>query len=337
MTQQLNNSIIPTSPIRLIIHGGAGAISRTRLTKERELAYQLALRDALLAGYVVLNSGGSSVEAVTEAIVVMEDSPLFNAGRGSVFSHEGQNEMDAAIMDGSDRMAGAVAGVQTIRNPIRAAQAVMTKSTHVMLMGPGAEAFAQHQGLEIVDPTYFYTQQRWEQLQRAIERERKQIQQTIEADSLLVEKDEKYGTVGAVALDSNGNLAAGTSTGGLTNKRYGRVGDSPIIGAGTYADNRSVAVSGTGTGEMFIRAVAAYSIAMQVQLKHCSITEAADQTLSDIAAMGGDGGVIVLSKDGHYVSRFTTAGMYRGTIGGDGIPWVGIFPETEIPMDLPKG
>ena len=336
MIQQSNSLTKPQSQIRLVIHGGAGAISRTRLTKEREQAYHQALRDALVAGYAVLSSGGNSVEAVTEAIVVMEDSPLFNAGKGSVFSHEGHNELDAAIMDGSNRMAGAVAAVRTIRNPIRAAQAVMAKSTHVMLMGPGAEAFAQDQGLAIVDPSYFYTQQRWEQLQRAVERERKQTHQIIEADSLLVEKDEKYGTVGAVALDRNGNLAAGTSTGGLTNKRYGRVGDSPIIGAGTYADNCSVAVSGTGTGEMFIRAVAAYSIAMQVQLKQCSITEAADQTLSDIAAMGGDGGVIVLNKDGHYATRFTTAGMYRGTIGGDGIPWVGIFPETEIPMDLPK-
>ncbi len=333
MIQQHNRLIMPHSPIRLVIHGGAGAISRTRLTKEREQAYQREIREALVAGYKVLNAGGSSVEAVTEAIVVMEDSPLFNAGKGSVFTHEGHNELDAAIMDGATRMAGAVAGVRMIRNPIRAARAVMTKSSHVMLIAEGAEAFARDQGLEIVDPTYFYTQHRWEQLQRAIERERVQRYQAIEADSLLVEKDEKYGTVGAVALDCHGNLAAGTSTGGLANKRYGRVGDSPIIGAGTYADNRSVAVSGTGTGEMFIRTAAAHSIAAQVQLKQLSVTAAADQALADVAAIGGDGGVIVLDKDGHYAMRFITSSMYRGTIGRDGVPWVGIFPEAEITLD----
>lgn len=333
MTQQHNRLIASQSSIRLVIHGGAGAISRTRLTKEREQTYQQILREALLAGYAVLNAGRSSIEAVTEAIVVMEDSPLFNAGKGSVFTHDGHNELDAAIMDGATRMAGAVAGVRTIRNPIRAAQAVMTQSNHVMLIAEGAEAFARDQGLEIVDPAYFYTQQRWEQLQRAIERERAQYPQAIEADSLLVEKDEKYGTVGAVALDCNGNLAAGTSTGGLANKRYGRVGDSPIIGAGTYADNRSVAVSGTGTGEMFIRTAAAYSIATQVQLRQLSIAEAADQTLADVASIGGDGGVIVLDKHGHYAMRFITSGMYRGTIGMDGIPWVGIFPEAETALN----
>lgn len=336
MTQQHNRLTASQSPIRLVIHGGAGAISRARLTKEHEQAYHQQLREALLAGYAVLNAGRSSIEAVTEAIVVMEDSPLFNAGKGSVFTHEGHNELDAAIMDGANRMAGAVAGVRTIRNPIRAAQAVMTQSSHVMLIAEGAEAFARDQGLEIVDPTYFYTQQRWEQLQRVIERERAQHHQVIEADSLLVEKDGKYGTVGAVALDCNGNLAAGTSTGGLANKRYGRVGDSPIIGAGTYADNRSVAVSGTGTGEMFIRTAAAYSIAARVQLRQVSITEAADQTLADIAAIGGGGGVIVLDKEGRYAMRFITSGMYRGTIGGDGVPWVGIFPEAEIALNAEK-
>ena len=336
MTLQHNPLIASQLPIRLVIHGGAGAISRARLTKEREQTYQQTLREALLAGYVVLSAGGSSIEAVTEAIVVMEDSPLFNAGKGSVFTHEGHNELDAAIMDGANRMAGAVAGVKTIRNPIRAARAVMAKSNHVMLIAEGAEAFARDQRLEIVDATYFYTQQRWEQLQRTIERERVQHQQAIEADSLLVEKDDKYGTVGAVALDRSGNLAAGTSTGGLVNKRYGRVGDSPIIGAGTYADNRSVAVSGTGTGEMFIRTAAAHSIAARVQLKQLSITEAADQILAEIAAIGGDGGVIVLDKVGHYTMRFITSGMYRGTIGGDGVPWVGIFPEAEIALNAEK-
>jgi len=313
--------------IRLAVHGGAGAISRSKLTPEREQAYRQTLTESLAAGYAVLKAGGSSVDAVIAAIVVMEDSPLFNAGKGAVFTHAGRNELDASIMDGATRMAGAVAAVTTIRNPIRAAHAVMTKSVHVMLIGQGAEAFAAEQGLEIVDPAYFYTQRRWDQLQKAIAKDRIMLDHDNDSGTPLPDEDQKRGTVGAVALDRSGNLAAGTSTGGLTNKRYGRVGDSPIIGAGTYADNRSVAVSATGTGEMFIRTAAAFNTATQVRLLNMPIVEAADNTLAEIAAIGGDGGLIVLDTQGNYGMRFNTKGMYCGTIGSDGTAWTGIFPE----------
>ncbi|SFD92038.1 beta-aspartyl-peptidase (threonine type) [Nitrosomonas sp. Nm166] len=320
------------SSIRLVIHGGAGTIERSKLTAEREQAYRQVLAQSLIAGYTVLAAGGSSIDAVIAAIVVMEDSPLFNAGKGSVFSNAGRNELDASIMDGSMRMAGAVAAVTTIRNPIRAAHAVMTKSEHVMLMGQGAETFAAEQGLEIVDPSYFYTQYRWDQLQKAIANERVLRDHDADSDIPLPSNDEKRGTVGAVALDHYGNLAAGTSTGGLTNKRFGRVGDSPIIGAGTYADNRSVAVSATGTGEIFIRAAAAFNTAAQVRLQRISIAEAADNTLAEIAAIGGDGGLIVLDATGNFAMRFSTKGMFRGTIGDDGIAWTSVFSEAETPV-----
>jgi L-asparaginase / beta-aspartyl-peptidase len=329
-----NTSIDATAdpPIRLVIHGGAGAIKRSKLSIERGQAYTQALAQSLAAGYAVLKAGGSSIDAVIAAIVVMEDSPIFNAGKGSVFSHAGRNELEASIMDGSTRMAGAVAGVTTVRNPIRAAHVVMMKSTHVMLMGHGAEIFAAEQGLEIVDPSYFYTQYRWEQLQKAIAEGRVLLDHDVDPGTPPLGEDEKHGTVGAVALDRYGNLAAGTSTGGLTNKRDGRVGDSPIIGAGTYADNRSVAVSGTGTGEMFIRTAAAFNTAAQVRLQCMPIVEAADNTLAEIAAIGGEGGLIVLDAKGNYAMRFNTSGMYRGTIGNDGIACVGVLSEAETPV-----
>jgi L-asparaginase / beta-aspartyl-peptidase len=325
MTEQTNTARVDTSSIRLVIHGGAGTITRSKLTVELEQAYTQVLEQSLTAGYAVLAAGGSSIDAVIAAIVVMEDSPLFNAGKGAVFSNAGRNEMDASIMDGFTLMAGAVAAVTTIRNPIRAAHAVMTKSAHVMLIGQGADAFAAEKGLEIVDPSYFYTQFRWNQLQKAIAEERVLRDHDVDPDTPQPSRDEKRGTVGAVALDRQGNLAAGTSTGGLTNKRFGRVGDSAVIGAGTYADNRSVAVSGTGTGEMFIRTAAAFHTAAQVRLQRIAITEAADNTLAEIAAIGGDGGLIVLDAKGDYAMRFNTRGMYRGTIGSDGIARVSIF------------
>jgi beta-aspartyl-peptidase (threonine type) len=325
MTIQTNTASADTSPIRLVIHGGAGTITRRKLTADLEQAYRQVLSQSLAAGHAVLEADGSSIDAVIAAIVVMEDSPLFNAGKGSVFSNAGRNELDASIMDGSTRMAGAVAGVTTIRNPIRAAHAVMTQSAHVMVIGQGADAFAAEKGLEIVDPSYFHTQFRWNQLQKAIAEERILRDHDAGPDTPLPDADEKRGTVGAVALDRHGNLAAGTSTGGLTNKRFGRVGDSPVIGAGTYADNRSVAVSATGTGEIFIRTVAAFNTAAQVRLQHIPITEAADNTLAEIAAIGGDGGLIVLDAKGNYAMRFNTSGMYRGTIGSNGIMRVEIF------------
>jgi L-asparaginase / beta-aspartyl-peptidase len=329
VSPQLSNS-----PIRLVIHGGAGNMKPSKRRTEHEPAYIQVLAQSLIAGYSVLRTGGTSIDAVIASIVVMEDSPLFNAGKGAVFSHAGRNELDASIMEGAALMAGAVAGVTTIRNPIRAAQAVMTKSGHVMLIGQGAEIFAAEQGLEVVDPSYFHTQYRWEQLQKAIAREQVLLDHDIEPDTPWLDEDEKRGTVGAVALDRYGNLAAGTSTGGLTNKRYGRVGDSPIIGAGTYADNRSVAVSATGTGEMFIRTAAAFNTAAQVRLEGIPIAEAADNTLAEVAAIGGDGGLIVLDTNGNYATRFNTSGMYRGTIGNDGITRVGIYEEPEVPVTL---
>ncbi len=335
MIIQTNMAAADTSPIRLVIHGGAGTIERSKLTKELEQAYTQVLAQSLTAGHAVLATGGSSIDAVIAAIVVMEDSPLFNAGKGAVFTHTGRNELDASIMDGFTRMAGAVAAVTVIRNPIRAAHAVMEKSGHVLLMGQGADTFAAEQGLEIVDPAYFYTQSRWDQLQRAIARERVVRDHDDDlAPPPLPDNDKKRGTVGAVALDRHGNLAAGTSTGGLTNKRFGRVGDSPIIGAGTYADNRSVAVSATGTGEMFIRTAAAFNTAAQVRLQRTPLAEAADNVLAEIAAINGDGGLIVLDAKGHYAMRFNTKGMYRGTIGNDGIARIGIFSEDETPLTL---
>ncbi|BCT68728.1 isoaspartyl peptidase/L-asparaginase [Nitrosospira sp. NRS527] len=337
MKVRTNTAGVDTSPIRLVIHGGAGTITPSKLTKELERAYTQVLAQSLTAGHAVLDAGGSSIDAVIAAIVVMEDSPLFNAGKGAVFSNAGRIELDASIMDGSTRMAGSVAAVTTIRNPIRAANAVMTKSAHVMLMGQGADAFAAEMGLEIVDPSYFHTQFRWNQLQKAIAEERLMQDHDVvpdtpqpQMDEKVDEKvDEKRGTVGAVALDRHGNLAAGTSTGGLTNKRFGRVGDSPVIGAGTYADNRSVAVSATGTGEIFIRTVAAFNTAAQVRLQHIPIIEAADNTLAEIAALGGDGGLIVLDAKGNYSMRFNTRGMFRGSIGSDGIVQVGMFADDD--------
>ena len=327
MTIESSMAEAAASSIRLVIHGGAGTITRDRLKKEREQAYTQVLEQSLVAGYSVLAAGGSSIDAVIAAIVVMEDSPLFNAGKGAVFSNTGRIELDASIMDGSTLMAGSVAAVMTIRNPIRAAHAVMTQSEHVMLIGRGAEAFAAEKRLEIVDPSYFHTQFRWDQLQKAISQERLlRDHDALPGKSGTIENtDEKRGTVGAVALDSRGNLAAGTSTGGLTNKRFGRVGDSPIIGAGTYADNRSVAVSATGSGEMFIRTCAAFNTAAQVRWLNRTITEAADNTLKEVAAIGGDGGLIVLDAKGNHAMRFNTRGMFRGTIGDEGVARVEIF------------
>lgn len=318
------------SPIRLVIHGGAGTITKDTITPEQEKEYKEKLTEALNAGYAVLNSGGTSIEAVQKSINVMEDSPLFNAGKGAVFTHDGRNELDASIMDGKTRKAGAVAGVTTVKNPINAAIAVMEKSPHVMMVSNGADLFAKEQGLTIVDPSYFRTEHRWQQLQKAIEKEQVVLDHDGKTAALFVDPmmyDYKYGTVGAVALDQHGNLAAGTSTGGMTNKRYGRVGDSPIIGAGNYADNETVAVSATGSGEMFIRTLTAFNIAAQVKYKNLPLEEAAQNALDEVKAIDGSGGVIVLDKTGNYTMSFNSEGMYRGTIGNDGKPVVAIYKE----------
>jgi beta-aspartyl-peptidase (threonine type) len=312
-------------PFVIAIHGGAGTITRASLTPEREASYRAVLAEALEAGRRVLAANGTSLDAVVAAVKVMEDSPLFNAGKGAVFTHEGTNGMDASIMDGKDRRAGAVAAVTVVRNPIEAARAVMDRSRHVMMAGKGAELFAKEQGLAIVEPKYFWTQERWDQLQRAKERDRLQLDHDAPAKTSALEEDEKFGTVGAVALDRAGNLAAATSTGGLTNKRFGRVGDSPIVGAGTWAENESVAVSATGTGEMFIRGVAAYDIAARVKYKGTSPQRAADEALEQVKSLGGRGGVIVLDRAGSAVFSFNTEGMYRGVAKGDAKPEVHIY------------
>jgi beta-aspartyl-peptidase (threonine type) len=305
----------------LVIHGGAGTINRKNMSEEREREYRAKLEEALRTGHGVLAKGGSSLDAVEATIRVMEDSPLFNAGKGSVFTHEGRNELDAAIMNGKTKAAGSVAGVTIIRNPITAARAVMEKSKHVMMIGRGAELFATKMGLEIVDPQYFWTERRWKSLQEELLKEQKP------QASLVVPDDVKFGTVGAVALDQDGNLAAGTSTGGTTNKQFGRVGDAPIIGAGTYAENESCAISATGAGEFFIRWTVAYDIAALVKYRGMSVQQAADEVIHKklTPVKGAEGGVIVLDAKGNFAMPFNTEGMYRGWIGADGTPHVEIY------------
>ncbi|WP_082893663.1 isoaspartyl peptidase/L-asparaginase [Rufibacter ruber] len=308
------------SKITLVIHGGAGTITRKNMTPEREKAYQEVLNQALQTGYAVLKKGGSSLDAVEATVRVMEDSPLFNAGKGAVFTNEGRNELDAAIMDGKTRKAGAIASVTTIRNPISTARAVMEKSEHVMMIGSGAEKFAKEQGQTLVDPGYFRTETRFQQLQRAKVKEKPTLDHSDTTSSLnngenIFTEGKKFGTVGAVALDAYGNLAAATSTGGMTNKRYGRVGDAPIIGAGTYADNGTCAVSATGHGEFFIRSVVAYDIAAIMKYKNASVKKAAEEVVNDkLVTFGGEGGVIALDRNGNFAMPFNSEGMYRGYI-----------------------
>jgi L-asparaginase / beta-aspartyl-peptidase len=374
----------------LVIHGGAGTILKSQMTPEKEKLYNDALNKALDIGYAILKKGGEALDAVEASVRYLEDNPLFNAGKGAVFTNEGKNELDAAIMNGKTLAAGSVAGVTTIKNPVSAARAVMEKSPHVMMTGPGAEKFAKQQGLEIVDPSYFYTDDRWKGLQRAkkldsatnfilhydsiqtarvkemkflnqslknrdpekykeiknrtdlLEKELKRdadlfrfFQKEILADSsrkssLLQQenKDNKYGTVGAVALDRRGNLAAATSTGGMTNKKFGRVGDAPIIGAGTYANNKTVAISGTGWGEYFIRLVMAKSVSDMMEFGRMTLkTAATEMIMKRLPALGGDGGLIAVDKSANIAWPFCTEGMYRGYVREDGKPVVKIYKE----------
>ena len=300
-----------TFPLTLVIHGGAGTIKKGSMTPEREAEYRRALQVALDSGFAILEKGGKSTEAVIAAIAVMEDSPLFNAGRGAVFTYSGKNELDASIMDGSNLKAGAVAGVTTIRNPIRAAFAVMTQSDHVMLAGRGAEQFAAEHGLEIVEPSYFADSARYQQY---LER-RKTDKNNDVGFTHRNQEDKKFGTVGAVALDQYGNIAAGTSTGGMSDKRYGRVGDSPIIGAGTYAKNSTCGVSATGWGEFFIRLAIAHDISAMMEYGDMSLESAADSVImKKLPALGGDGGIIAIDRRGNIAMTFNTEGMYRGYI-----------------------
>jgi len=350
--------------ITIVIHGGAGTILKENMTPEKEDAYKTKLKEALQAGYDRLKKGGSSLDAVEAAINVLEDSPLFNAGKGAVFTNEGKNELDASIMDGKTLKAGAVAAVTVIKNPVSAARKVMENSPHVLLCYAGAEKFAKEQGLEIVDPSYFFTERRYKYYQenkikeqgtkdKGPQLDKKEIQrgkrgtgdegrETEQPDGMPYDYDydddnnydydfereggtllNKFGTVGAVALDQYGNLAAGTSTGGMSNKRFGRIGDSPIIGAGTYANNKTCAVSATGHGEYFIRSVVAFDISALMEYKGTSLEKAANEVImKKLVELGGTGGVIAVDKEGNIAMPFNTAGMFRGYVKADG--------ETEV-------
>ena len=306
----------------LVIHGGAGVSSRDDVSAEDAKAIRKDLDRALDAGQKILSSGGSAMDAVSAAIVVLEDSPWFNAGKGAVYDAEGGHELDASIMEGHTRRAGAVAGVTTIKNPIKLARAVMEHSPHVMLVTEGAEKFADiRPEIERVDRKYFDTERRWKQLQDAKAHETAQTIHTVQGTY--------FGTVGAVALDAQGHIAAGTSTGGMTNKRFGRVGDSPIIGAGTYADD-NCGVSGTGWGEFYIRAVVAHDICARVAYRGDTLAAAAEEVVNGVVVrMGGDGGAIALDKDGHIAMPFNTLGMYRGWINPDGSRGTAIFHDDK--------
>ncbi|MFO7999266.1 MAG: isoaspartyl peptidase/L-asparaginase [Bacteroidales bacterium] len=303
----------------LVIHGGAGNIARESISPEQEREYHEKLQEALLAGEELLKNGGTSLDAVEAAIRILEDSPLFNAGRGAVFTSEGNNELDASIMCGATLNAGAVAGITTLRHPVSAARKVMEVSPHVMLIGKGAEQFGYEQGLEVVDPSWFFDQRRWEQYREFLRRQQMRG---------AIDSNDKMGTVGAVALDTHGNLAAATSTGGMTGKQYGRVGDVPVIGAGTYANNATCAVSATGHGEFFIRYVVSHEISSLMRYRGASLDEAAgeliNQTLKDA---GGNGGVIAIDHQGNISMPFNTTAMFRGYIKSDGSRLVKIFAE----------
>ena len=301
--------------IGFAIHGGAGTIDRSKMTPERERDYRAGLERAVLAGYEILKGGGASLDAVEAAIRILEDDPLFNAGKGAVFTSAGTNELDASIMNGKTLAAGAVAGVKRVKSPINLARMVMEKSPHVMIAGEGAEAFAREIGIELVDPKYFFTEERWQSLQK-MKAEKK--------EAPVSDKD-KHGTVGAVALDAAGNVAAGTSTGGMTNKRVGRIGDAPVIGAGTYADNRTCAVSATGDGEYFIRVGVARDVSSAMQYQNASVADAAQRAIDKVGELGGTGGVIAIDKEGHIAMPFNTSGMYRAHIAPDGKPVIEIY------------
>lgn len=315
----------------IAVHGGAGSIQRDSMTPDEEGRYRAVIARALNAGHQILAGGGASLDAICAAVQVFEDDPLFNAGKGAVLTHDGKIELDAAIMDGKTGKAGAVAGVSTIRNPVMAARAVMERTEHVLLSGAGAEQFAASHQIDMVAPEYFHTEHRLDQLQQAKEHAEIELDHdggsgTPSTALARWQTDNKFGTVGAVALDSFGNLAAATSTGGLTNKLYGRIGDSPIIGAGTYADNATAAVSGTGVGEYFIRGLIAYDIAARMKYLGLSLSDAVDQAIvSGLDQRGGQGGVIALDARGNVKFGFNTEGMYRGYMKDDGVPVVLIY------------
>ncbi len=309
--QDKPSEAIPPKAVRpaysIAIHGGAGTISKANMSPEQEKSYLSALDSALTIGETILKSGGTAMDAVEQTIVFLEDCPLFNAGRGAVFTHEGKNELDASIMDGSTQKAGAVGAVMTVKNPIRLARAVMDKSEHVFLTGRGAEQFAKETGVELIDPKWFYTPSRWEALQKV------KAEEAAKSGAIYENTDYKFGTVGCVALDAKGHLAAGTSTGGMTNKRWNRLGDSPIIGAGTYASDDACAVSCTGHGEFFIRYVVAFDVWAHMVYKGLSLGDACQEIVhKKLVEKGGEGGLIAVDKDGNVSLPFNSEGMYRG-------------------------
>lgn len=311
-TQQENTPPPEKADWAIVIHGGAGTIKREFMTPEKDSLYRAKLAEALNVGSEILKNGGTSMDAVEQTIHVLEESPLFNAGRGAVFNERGQNEMDAAIMNGETHAAGAVVNIHTIKSPISAARAVMEKSVHVMLTGEGAEIFAEKQGLEIVEPEYFFDQRRWDSFKKA------------------KDKIDKHGTVGCVALDENGNIAAGTSTGGMTMKMYGRVGDVPVIGAGTYADNATCGISATGHGEFFIRNVVAYDVAALMKYKGMSIEEASEEVIMNkLKPIGGSGGIIGLDAQGNTIMTFNSDGMFRGKVSSNSEMVIGIYKDEK--------
>lgn len=303
------------NPIAIVIHGGAGNIKRENISAEKEKIYKAKLDEAISKGHDILQNGGTAMEAVQRTINILEDSPLFNAGKGAVFNHEGYNELDASIMDGKTQNAGAIAGVTRVKNPINLAYEVMENSKHVLLSGAGAEEFAQERGIRLVDSSYFATPERLEALKRSQNK-----------TALLSWEDKKYGTVGCVALDKDGNIVAGTSTGGMTNKRWNRIGDVPIIGAGTYANNETCGVSSTGWGEYFIRLAVAHDISAQMMYANKSLQEAAeDVILKKLEDLGGSGGIIAVDKDGNISKVFNSTGMFRASIDKNGQKQINIF------------
>lgn len=307
------NSISAQNPYALAIHGGAGVMSRDRMSAERQQEYTYHLDKALTIGDSILRNGGSAADAVVEVVSYLEDCPLYNAGKGAVFTNQGTIELDASIMDGSTLNAGAIAGVTDIKNPIKAVRLVMDKSVHVMLSGKGASAFAREKGLEMVKNKYFFTKERYESLKRLHKQERSRNQ------------NDNHGTVGCVALDQQGNLCAGTSTGGMMNKKYGRIGDSPIIGAGTWADNRTCAISSTGHGEYFIRLTVARDVASHMEYKNMDIHEAGNLVLDKLTQMGGTGGFIAIDAKGNIAMPFNTTEMFRGFAKSTGEKEIAIF------------
>jgi L-asparaginase / beta-aspartyl-peptidase len=335
----------PQNPrLGFVIHGGAGVIKRGSLSPEKEAEYKRKLEEAVLAGYKALQDGKNGLDAVEIAIRMLEDSPLFNAGKGAVFTADGKNELDASIMDGKTLKAGAVAALHHVKNPITLARKVMENSPHVMMVGDGAEKFAKEQSIELVNEKYFWTQERWDSLQKIIKQEKEKEKSQKEKvksqnlnsptlDSRLSTLDlrelayNKFGTVGAVALDKDGNLAAGTSTGGMTYKKFGRVGDAPIIGAGTYANNATCAISATGWGEFFIRLGVARDISAMMEYRGLPVQQAADSVMNKVKTLGGDGGVIAIDKFGNIGISFNSEGMYRAYIDSDGKPVIEIYKD----------